>query len=887
MYFKKINTSSSQSLLNSKGSTTSFKNNTLTKKHNHLGVFLGVLSLTTTLNAADIVSMKADSLKFSLDEKGYISSLKDTKTGKEYIVDSPQSYLLKTAPKFNGQFKEPSSAKVLQSAENETLVEFTYDWGAKLDVKIINHGKYFSFEIVKVSCSKKVAAIRWGIVRVKMHQPMARWIALARSKDYTIAFMPLSLNTVGMGNNNVASNYMEKGTALFLESYDHTTSKSLSIEYKTDKMDVTPLPRVTVKGSKIAIAGCKAGRDRELDMIEHIELSENLPHPMYKGKWIKRSKEPSRTSLWINHTQKNTDEIIALCKELGIANICRFQGFFKNWGHFDVDKNLYPGGWPAVKADADKCLQNGINLGFYSLTYFLKPMAETEPFIAPIPDPRLAKLKIPLTLLSNLSANDKKELRIKYNDDLYNIWGKQYAHWYKVLKIGNELIEAKEMAIEGDDLVFRKLTRGAFKGTPAPHNKQSPVTAMVASGYHSLFPGTVEMHAEQAKIQAKLIADNHLKLCILDGFGEATGHGSLAKNQFMETLHNELQDKEILITFSPSQSILNWHNVSYFSWGEYELYKGFRGTMIDYRLGRQLEIGANLIPKKLGQYYPDEKTTTEDIEWLMARAAGWDSGIDLHFDIKKIKSNPNYNQICALFKLWEKARINDVFTEEEKMRLRQTDSIYSLSHTNGKWNLKFKKFWSDSKMKLLPPSVFKITSEGNVKVEKCSIAWRQTHDPGIHLAAAISDDLIFSGGSQSATAKVVYPLPKDKRSGESQKLQFVLRVKNTSPSGGIKNIKIKVGDHTLLIPTTLKPGEYIANPHLLQKVFVYDSKTDMVKREVFIPQFNPYWFLPDLKKGTEQKISVSFEKVRASDSPKAVLNLVLRQQLYDGYRQKK
>ena len=40
-------------------------------------------------------------------------------------------------------------------------------------------------------------------------------------------------------------------------------------------------------GSAIAIFGCK--ESHTLDIIEKIELGENLPHPVYEGKWIKRS----------------------------------------------------------------------------------------------------------------------------------------------------------------------------------------------------------------------------------------------------------------------------------------------------------------------------------------------------------------------------------------------------------------------------------------------------------------------------------------------------------------------------------------------------------------------------------------------------------------------
>ena len=829
----------------------------------------------------DILTMKAGPLQFSLDDRGVITSLKDTVGGHEYIVNSPAPYLLKAGPEFNDRFMQPSSAVLLKKVKGKALIQFNYDFGAKITVKVVNRGKYLSFEIVKVASSKRVAAVRWGVIRVAMHGPIARWIAMARSNDFSIAFLPLSENTTGMGNNGYAANFTEKGTELFLEAYNQETTKSLSSEFKTDVLDVQPLPGETVKGSKIAIAGCKVGRNNELNLLESIELSEGLPHPTYKGVWVKRSRAAVAPSLWIGHDQRNMDSIIEMAKSMSVGNIVRFQGFYKNWGHFEVDKNVYPGGWKAVKVDADKCRKNGINLGFYSLTYFTKPMSGVEPYIAPVPDKRLAKLKPKLHLVAPLTANQKDELRVKFNEQLYDVWNKRFRHWIKVLQVDNEMIEAKEMKKEGDVLVFRNLTRGAFKGVPAAHAKNAKVVAMVAGGYHNLFPGTISMHVEEATTQAKRILHNDLGLVILDGFGEATGHGALAKNRFMDVFNKTFKNRDLLITASPSQSIYNWHSISFFSWGEYELYKGFRGTMIDYRLKRQIELESNLIPKKLGQYYPDD-ATAEDIEWLMNLIAGWDSGVDFSFSLR-IKKNPEYAKICSLISLWEEARLKNVFNDRQKMWMRQTDTIYSLTKVNGKWNLKFKKFSYDKKMKLLPSSVFKVKPLENGKVKKCTAIWRQTHDPGIHLESAISDDLTFNAADKSATWEVTYPMPADNRSGTRQKLQFILRV-DAAPGVGIKDIKITVDDHSLFIPTVLKAGEYVANPHLIHKLFVYNAKTNIVKREVYIPQFNPYWFLPEIKKGQPAKISVSCETDKPGKSAKVTLNLVLRQELYEGCR---
>jgi len=837
-----------------------------------------ILTFCTTTSAADIATLQGGDLAIALDDTGKITAFKNTETGKDYGKGekAPESFLMRYQGFEDKSLHQPISAKLIESKGKTKVIELTYKNGVYLTVKAESKPEYLRMELIRATPIKSIGMIEWGPINTTMRQPRARWLVMARSNNFTIGFLPLENNTV-KGN----IEYTTLGTKISLRSYDQTTTRNLSHEQRHVPLAVKPIPGLTVLHSSVALFGCPRGRDSELKRIEAIELTENLPHPMWQGIWIKRSKEMSRVRVWTGFDEKNVTRSIQVAKDLAAISLGRFHGYHSNWGHHDIDKRMFPGGWASLKKAAIQAKKEGIQIEFYTMTHFLKPFHEPEPYIAPVPDPRLAHLTVKTKLLSPIGANDK-ELILSNTPELAEYWSKHANN--RVVQIDNEIIEAGSFEIQGDTIHLKKLTRGQFLGTPTKHTTKSPVRVLLVSGYHNVFPGTSDMYEEIARRQAKLICKNDLGSITLDGLGEASGHGEYEKNVYLGSMYETyLKHKnEVLVTASPSQSLLNWHMISYFSWGEFDWFAGFRGTMLDFRLSCQEKLEANLIPAKMGQYYPDEKTTLEDMEWLMARTAGWNSGVDLVFGLDRFPKNPQYDEICKQVRAWEIAKLADVFSEEQKIELRQTDRLYHLTTLpNGKVDLKFTGFWRHEGVKILPPSAIKIeaaTQDSPPSVTPCGIDWSWTHDPGIYVAAGVSDDLVSPSGADGHHWKVTLPKPENKASGTKQKLQIVLRVPADAPSA-IKNIQIAIGDLHLIIPAVLQPGEYLANPHKLHRAFVY-GPDHHIRREVYLPQFNPYWFLPEMEKGKEYDVSFSYEPVQADAKCRAILNLAVQHNLH-------
>jgi len=836
-------------------------------------LFLILTFCAAGATAADIVTLKGGTMEMKIDDKGKISSVKDLKTGKEYVAVpnvQPGCVIMCQTTDEKAPLQQPVSAKLAGKKNNAIYIDFSYQSGVVLRVKVTQKKKYIRMELVSAKPLKKIWRIEWGPVSVAMLGPRAEWIFLARSDDFTLGMTPLEVNTV-----RDYAHFNGHGIKMTLRAYNQTTDRNISGEYRNVPLEITPVPNVTVLNSAIALFGCPRGRKSELDTMEAIEIGEHLAHPEWNKVWIKRSREMSRMRVWAGFNHKNYDKAIALAKDFNAITLGSFHGFFSNWGHFNVDTNSFPGGWEDIKKVAAKAKANGIQLEYYTLTYFLKPTRKSEPYLAPKQDPRLAHLKPRAKLLSAILKDDKKQLELAYDKDIAEYW----KHRDKVLVLENEIIEGRSVEVQGDKIILKDLTRGQFMSSPAPHKAGTKGWILVVSGYHNAFPGTVPMHKEIAVREGNQICANGLGAICLDGFGEATGHGEYAKNIYLGALYDifKKNKKHILVTASPSQTLFNWHMISYFSWGEFDMEKGFRGTMLDYRLGRQEQLLSNLVPAKLGQYYPDSKSSLEDIEWVMARAAGWDSGVDFCVNVDNIRQNPKYNEITAAVRLWEKAKAVNAFSEKTKMFLRQTDRLYHLSKKpDGKFDLSFKGFWH-ADFKMIPPSEFKIDGPSGT-IKPLSIKWLPTHDPGIYSVAGISDDMVYDTAKGKQEWSVTYPQAKNPKSRQNVKLQFVLRLDPKAPCA-VKNIRVFARGQSMLIPTTLKPGEYIANPHLLHRVFVYGPDHN-IRREVYIPQFNPYWWIPEFKRGELVKTSVSCEPLKPGASCKLTLNLVTRELIH-------
>jgi len=849
------------------------KHRSLLRMKMRIITLLGICILFSACSQKSSFNRKAGNLRLAMDTTGKIVALEDVSNGRNYIDASEGSSLLE-CQKYGDSTnvnRRPESMEIVKQTKAGTELALTYNGGLKLTVRITPKEGYFRMEVIGAEPDSEISGITWGPYKTTMKGQIGEWIGLNRSDDFTIGMFSLEPNTDGS-----AASYTKNGSSLQLFSYDNTRGRFVWTKDERLRTAV-PVPGLTVRGSAVALFGCAEGKDNELNVIGKIETEEHLPHPMYQGQWNKYSKESKKLCIWTNPDdpsgvgEKNFTECLELGKEMGARILCRMHGFSRNWGHFDIDPPIYPGGINAVRADSKTAQKEGIGLTLYTLTTFIKPHPDPEPYLAPVPDERLQTWKPRTELTRNIDLKDQK-IVLQNREDVVAALN---AASNRVVRIDDELIEFKDFSVNGNEIIAKECERGAFFTKKASHSAGSIVKLMYVAGFHNFYPGTLDMSNEIADRLGQILVDADLDNFVVDGFESCleTGYGFYTGNIFLQRIFDRCKahHKEILATGSTLNNF-SWHFMSDMSWGEYDLERGFRGTMLDYRLHRQVQLKRNLMPNKLGQYYPDN-ATAEDINWLMGLVAGWDAGVDFNLDVKQMRNNPEYKKIVGLLHLWQEAIAGNVFTEQQKMALRQTDVLYTLSKkADGKWDLTFDRFWQNEKIKVLPPSSMPVTvvNGGPESVKPCSIDWSWTHNPGLYDEVGLSDDLVHSTETVKTIWRVKYPSYTEPETSwypsSDRYFQLVIRLPKDAPCA-VKNVNVSANNETVEIPCTLEPGQYISIPHIDGIACVYNEKHQVIK-EIYL-----HGDLPKIRKGSTAEIGISCEPVKAGTKSEVILNL--------------
>jgi hypothetical protein len=123
------------------------------------------------------------------------------------------------------------------------------------------------------------------------------------------------------------------------------------------------------------------------------------------------------------------------------------------------------------------------------------------------------------------------------------------------------------------------------------------------------------------------------------------------------------------------------------NWGE-PWYGGFRESQTEYRLKNQKYFKRNFMPGMLGWFKMTPETSIEDIEWLLARSAGYEAGYAFVTDYEVVERNGNSEKILELIGDWEKLRLGGFFTFEQKEIMEDVNNEFSLRRiSDHEWNL--------------------------------------------------------------------------------------------------------------------------------------------------------------------------------------------------------
>jgi len=625
------------------------------------------------------VSFTSGELKMSLNKQGALTELSNLSTGKNYLSVDTISPLITLV---SDNIRYQPSAMINDKAQKKIILEFK-EAGVTIDVRVTSKSTHLVLEINKAVPERKIDAIIWGPYSNKIGNTIGEIIGVVRDGEVSLGIQVLNIKTLGgdyptpegstwaRGITAVASKWGSK-----LQAYSINRARDRFVDawggtYKN--MPVKAIKGETVVGSKIAVFSCK--ESLTFHRLEQIEIAEKLPHPTINGVWFKKSKLYGKSYMISSYGENDIDEMIGYTKRAGLVSLYH-EGPFKSWGNFVLNPAQFPNGKAGLKNCVTKAHAAGLYLGMHTLTNFINT---DDPYVSPVPDDRLSFTGT--STLNNSIDVDQNTIEVK----LPEYFNDEKGNNLHTVKIGSELVRYKSVSNTAPYLLL-DCQRGAFGTNKSAHQAGEQVVKLFDHPYNVFLPN-LNMQREVAKNITNLMNETGVDHLDLDGHegALASGQGDYALELFAKDVYDQVKH-DFMIGTSLSKTFY-WHIGSYYNWGE-PWYGGFKESMQQYRIDNQGLFDRNYMPHMLGWYLLAESTTLPEMEWMLARAAGYNAGFAMVARPAALRKNLLSNQLLDAIREWENARNGNAFSKAQQEQLKNPKNEFHLEKRDeGKWTL--------------------------------------------------------------------------------------------------------------------------------------------------------------------------------------------------------
>ena len=645
-------------------------------------------------------TFSTNSFSLSINEASEISNLLDSKTNQVCSATIEKNGIL--GIQVNGTLEYPATME-LETESN--LLKLNYpNSGINATVNITTNDDYLTLELVELSNVEKVELVTWGPFKTSIKETIGETIGVVRNSDYAIGIQSLNPRTLGgfptasdeapqfdiFGTTSLVDvadslNILYRGHTAYprdygssLQAFTRNRSKERIIENLNHEKYVAPAYKDGgVIGSKIALFGTHP--DDVLNTIEKIELNEGLPHPMLNGVWAKKAKEASSAYLIQSFNEKNIEKAIELTKKAGLKYVYH-DGPFENWGQFDLKEKSFPNNWETMKEIVEKAEKEGVKVGVHTLSNFI---TTNDPYVTPVPDKRLAIVGKSV-LVKSITATEKT---IEIKDPTY--FNQMKNNSLHAIVVGDEIIRYERVS-ETAPWQLLNCERGAFNTKASAHDANTEIKKLIDHAYKT-FLSNAELTVEMSNTLAKLYNETGLKQISFDGLegNLSTGMGEYGELLMTKTWYDQLKPeiKNDFVMDASRPGHYFWHMFTRMNWGE-PWYADFRESQTSYRILNQDYFRRNYIPSMLGWFSMRDNTSIEDIEWMLARSAGFDAGYALVTSDKLVSKNGFGAEILEKINQWEQARMGGAFSVEQKKKMEDIKTEYTLETiSEGNWNL--------------------------------------------------------------------------------------------------------------------------------------------------------------------------------------------------------
>ena len=304
------------------------------------------------------------------------------------------------------------------------------------------------------------------------------------------------------------------------------------------------------------------------DAVQQAERQVNLPSPRFEGQWSKSSSEAQK-GYWLVDVRKvmatkdSARRMVELAAASGVSCLA-----LCNWaqtaGHYEPADAL--GGMQGLIALADQLRAAGLSVGLHTMSGNIacSPAQSVygtgcDPYVSPVPDPRLAKSATVHTL--RVAMTPKASVGTYPGDIMLNTSTAPPMPAGGTLQIGSELITYSGLALEFGEIVLTGITRGAHNTTAAAHPVGSKVSRLIPSFMGFLpEPGT-DLMDEIAGNIATVFKAVGATLLYFDGAEVGVPSAPYATSHWCRAIAEQLQGVDAIYQLSTGSSYC-WHLTS-------------------------------------------------------------------------------------------------------------------------------------------------------------------------------------------------------------------------------------------------------------------------------------------------------------------------------------
>jgi hypothetical protein len=694
----------------------------------------------SSLSYGQTINLKTRYSSISIDNKGFITSIKDVKTNKEYNPKGLSSALMSLSN--HKDYIHPVKASY---NPNRNEISLSFSNGAVATIKAEQKKEYFKFQLLSLTKKEQVDNIIWGPYKTNISKTIGDVLGVVRDDNFAIGMLGLNDNTTGgpptdgdmsfmyyfihspdpvkfplpsnlkegqvftIGGDGISDvafyshpeeyyrmNYgngaiLEPvfGSSISMHSRDRKKEQMIRFPVLPDNLDgkansaryqlVLPTDAGFI-GSAMALYACPDSLG--LKTIEKIVLAEGLPHPEIDGKWIKDPKAYRPDIAWSG----DHDSLVNYAQRLGLKSV-QDEGmgeYYPNrqnrWGGKKVNFKSVPA--MTVPEYGALMKAKGIRWGLHTLCEFLQPDNNSD--VAPVPNDSLAIMQRTV-ITKQLSLQDTV---ITVADRAYfNEFGGWEGNHTNVLKIGKELIEYNGIT-ETKPYTFLNVKRGFHGTTRGSFASGTTIVKLQPNCYHGFAPD-MNLQEVYADFYGKWLVDGGMDYIDFDGLESCIyqGHGQYSFKRFFSKLFESYKKNggKYLRVMGSAVGEGSWHYMSVCNVGGGDhMFSpvnnkwGIEGKDMRY------VFESSYLPATFGIISLESDWTMYDAENLQAKSIGWGATYMLGLSERAVENCSEKDAIFKAYRTWENLRDEKDFSKALKEKLKDLNYKFHLEQTGKK-----------------------------------------------------------------------------------------------------------------------------------------------------------------------------------------------------------